>query len=343
MAVEKVEPATDKQAAAGKKADQEANNKADKEAEIKAKEHAAAAEKAACVERERASISECNRHWTEPLKLDVEVERAKIRWANNKVQREVEDRIAAEAAAKIAQQKASIKRAEGEADAAVEAATKIAQQKASIQRAEDGADAAVDKAAKRAAVYAAKLAEFRAMGAKRSGTNFTMIQVPDNDTVMRADRALSEAQDAARAAATDSATNNIAAEARKAEFKDEIETAAAVTVAAAETMAAEVEQAAAIKKADQETSKKADAVARNAEIKAGENAAASETAVGVEKVGQRLLDAETEDYDNGLLHYIQQTGADKIQAWGVAPPKFLKIGNEWGGHVLNMGIFCFFF
>ena len=89
---------------------------------------------------------------------------------------------------------------------------------------------------------------------------------------------------------------------------DDDDTADSVTVAAAETLAAGVEQAAAIKKADHEASKKADAVARisprNTEIKAGENAAAAETAVGVEKVGPNVLDAEIEVYDNGLLHYI---------------------------------------
>ena len=63
-------------------------------------------------------------------------------------------------------------------------------------------------------------------------------------------------------------------------------------------------KAAAIKTADQEASKKADEEARKAEIKAAEDAAPAETAVGVEKVGPNLLDAETEVYDEGLLHRI---------------------------------------
>ena len=29
----------------------------------------------------------------------------------------------------------------------------------------------------------------------------------------------------------------------------------------------------------------------------------------------------------------------RFWAWGGAPPHVLKIGDEWGGHVLNMGLF----
>ena len=43
--------------------------------------------------------------------------------------------------------------------------------------------------------------------------------LPDNETVSRADQAMKEASRAARAAAADSVTKNVAAEARKAEFK----------------------------------------------------------------------------------------------------------------------------
>ena len=39
---------------------------------------------------------------------------------------------------------------------------------------------------------------------------------------------------------------------------------------------------------------------------------------------------------------IQRTGADKILGLGGCPPHVLKIGDEWGGHVLNMGFFSFF-
>ena len=36
---------------------------------------------------------------------------------------------------------------------------------------------------------------------------------------------------------------------------------------------------------------------------------------------------------------VQQTCADKIPGLGECPPKDLKIGDEWGGQVLNMGLF----
>ena len=41
--------------------------------------------------------------------------------------------------------------------------------------------------------------------------------------------------------------------------------------------------------------------------------------------------------------HIQRTGADKILGLGGCHGDVLKIGNEWGGHVLNMGLFFFFF
>ena len=39
---------------------------------------------------------------------------------------------------------------------------------------------------------------------------------------------------------------------------------------------------------------------------------------------------------------LQQTSAYKILGLGGVPPPphVLKIGDEWGGHVLNMGLFC---
>ena len=33
------------------------------------------------------------------------------------------------------------------------------------------------------------------------------------------------------------------------------------------------------------------------------------------------------------------TGADKILGLGGCPPDVLEIGDEWGGHDLNMGLF----
>ena len=44
-------------------------------------------------------------------------------------------------------------------------------------------------------------------------------------------------------------------------------------------------------------------------------------------------------YGEVALNVVQRTGADKILGLGVCHGDVLKIGNEWGGHVLNMGLF----
>ena len=101
-----------------------------------------------------------------------------------------------------------------------EEAAELAQQ-ASVKHAEDEAAAAVGEAAKLAAVYAAKHAEFSAMRASCRGhtpKQKALLGLPDNDTFSQVYKTMQEAGCAAKAAAADLATKNVAAEARKAEF-----------------------------------------------------------------------------------------------------------------------------